>query len=156
MEQNTYDAMIRKRASADYLWEKKISKYTVDDVNGNAFSEYLRRAREAGRIDFEDSDVKTVLDKLELIEENYLLNAGAVLFCDCGIVNEFYDKAGCRVEFETAEDGFVVVFYWRDNPQLSGTAQKQKKTAQKGERINALLEYCKEPRDRNEMMHFLV
>ncbi len=301
MEQNTYDAMIRKRASADYSWEKKVSKYTVDDVNGNAFSEYLKRAREAGRIDFEDSDIKTVLDKLELIEENYLLNAGAALFCDCGIVNElqiakfasderltftdirrysgsvmelkkkaeqyiidamdwrvefgnlarkeipeipleaireaitnsfghrmfdsgqsneiaifknrieiynpgafpanktpesyvvgnqrpvrrnpliartlYYskdmesfatglkrikdacDKAGCRVEFETPEDGFVVVFYRHDSSKLSGTAQEtaqnQKKTAQKGDRINALLEYCKEPRDRDEMMAFL-
>lgn len=36
--------------------------------------------------------------------------------------------------------------------KLSGAAQK---TAQKEERINALLEYCKEPKDRDEMMKFL-
>ena len=35
------------------------------------------------------------------------------------------------------------------------TAQKEENTAQKEERINALLEYCKEPRDRDEMMKFL-
>ncbi len=79
MDQNTYDSMIRKRDSIDYSWEKKISKYTVDDVNEAAFTEYLRRAKEAGRIDFEDTDVQTVLDKLELTEGNYLLNAGAAV-----------------------------------------------------------------------------
>ncbi len=35
---------------------------------------------------------------------------------------------------------------------MSGTAQKN---VQKEERINALLEYCKEPRVRDEMMKFL-
>lgn len=60
---------------------------------------------------------------------------------------------------ETLEKGFVVVFYWHGTQKLSGTAQKEEttaqKTAQKEERINALLEYCKEPRDRDEMMKFL-
>ncbi len=301
MDQNTYDSMIRKRDSIDYSWEKKISKYTVDDVNEAAFTEYLRRAKEAGRIDFEDTDVQTVLDKLELTEGNYLLNAGAALFCECGTINElqiakfasderltftdirrysgsvmelkkkaeqyiidamdwrvefgnltrkeipeipldaireaitnsfghrmfdsgqsneitifknrieiynpgafpanktpesyvlgnqrpirrnpliartlYYskdmesfatglkriqnacDKAGCRVKFETPDDGFIVIFYRHDTQKLSGTAQKEEKTAQKiaqkEERMNALLEYCKEPRNRDEMMKFL-
>lgn len=80
MDQDTYDSMIRKRDNVDYSWEKKVSKYTIDNVDEDAFSEYLRKAKDAGRIDFEDTDLKTVLDKLELIEENHLLNAGAVLF----------------------------------------------------------------------------
>lgn len=67
-------------------------------------------------------------------------------------IKDACDKAGCRVEFETPDDGFVVVFYRYGTQKLSGTAQK---TAQKEERINALLEYCKEPRDRDEMMKFL-
>lgn len=67
-------------------------------------------------------------------------------------IKDACDKAGCRVEFETPDDGFVVVFYRHGTQKLSGTAQK---TAQKEERINALLEYCKEPRDRDEMMKFL-
>lgn len=258
MDQDTYDSMIRKRDNVDYSWEKRVSAYTIDDVNEDAFFEYLRKAKEAGRIDFEDTDVKTVLDKLELIEGNYLLNAGAALFCDCmdwrvefgnltrkeipeipldaireAITNSFghrmfdsgqsnemtifknrieiynpgafpanktpesyvmgnqrpirrnpliartlyyskdmesfatglkrikdaCDKAGCKVEFETPDDGFVVIFYRHGIEKLSGTAQKEEKTAQKTaqkeERINALLEYCKKPRNRDEMMKFL-
>ena len=80
MDQDTYDSMIRQRDNIDYSWEKRVSMYTIDDVNEDAFAEYLRKAKDAGRIDFEDTDVKTVLDKLELIEGNYLLNAGAALF----------------------------------------------------------------------------
>ena len=79
MDQDTYDSMIRQRDNIDYSWEKRVFMYTIDDVNEDAFAEYLRKAKEAGRIDFEDIDVKTVLDKLELTEGNYLLNAGAAL-----------------------------------------------------------------------------
>ena len=298
MDQDTYDAMIRKRDNIDYAWEKRVSKYKISDINKDAFSEYLRRAKEAGRIDFEDTDVKVVLDKLELIEGDYLLNAGAALFCDCGIINElqiakfasderltftdirrysgsvmelkkraeqyiidamdwrvefgnltrkeipeipldaireaitnsfghrmfdsgqsneiaifknrieiynpgafpvnktpesyvvgnqrpirrnplitrtlYYskdmesfatglkriknacNKAGCRVEFKTLEDAFIVVFYRYITQNLSDTAQKTaQKIIQKEEKINALLQYCKEPKNRKEMMEFL-
>lgn len=74
-------------------------------------------------------------------------------------IKDACDKAGCKVEFETPEDGFVVVFYRHGSQKLSGTAQNEERTAQKNaqkeERINALLEYCKKPRDREEMMKFL-
>ena len=62
-------------------------------------------------------------------------------------IKDACDKVGCRVEFETPDDGFVVVFYRYGTQKLSGTAPK---TAQKEERINALLEYCKEPRGRDD------
>lgn len=73
-------------------------------------------------------------------------------------IKDANDKAGCKVEFEIPDDGFVVVFYRHGTQKLSGTAQKTaqkeektaQKTAQKEERINALLEYCKEPRDRDD------
>ncbi len=71
-------------------------------------------------------------------------------------IKDVCDKAGCMVEFETPDDGFVVVFYRHGTQKLSGSAQKTaQKPTQKEERINALLEYCKEPRDRDEMMKFL-
>ena len=74
-------------------------------------------------------------------------------------IKDACDKAGCRVKFETPDDGFAIVFYWYVTQKLSGTAQKnaqkEEKSAQKEERINTLLEYCKEPRDRDEMMKFL-
>ena len=64
-----------------------------------------------------------------------------------------------QVEFETPDDGFVVVFYRHGIQKLSDTAQKEErtaqKTAQKEEKVHALLKYCKESRNRDEMMKFL-
>jgi ATP-dependent DNA helicase RecG len=49
------------------------------------FEDYLRRAKEVGRIAFDDNNPHAVLEKLELLDGEYLLNAGAALFCDTGI-----------------------------------------------------------------------
>lgn len=67
-------------------------------------------------------------------------------------IQDACDEAGCRVEFETLNDGFAVVFYRHNIKKLSDSAQK---SAQKSEKISALLEYCKEPGSRDEMMKFL-
>ena len=71
-------------------------------------------------------------------------------------IKDACDKAECMTEFETPDDGFVVVFYRHGTKKLSGTAQNTaQNTSQKEERFHALLEYCKEPKDRDEMMKFL-
>lgn len=85
MEQDIYDEMIRKRDDIKYSWERQVSCYTIDDIDKNAFEEYLKKAKDAGRISFSETDIKKVLNKLELIQGEYLLNAGAALFADCGI-----------------------------------------------------------------------
>lgn len=85
MEQDIYDEMIRKRDNVKYSWERQVSEYTLQDIDKNAFDTYLQKAKDAGRISFEETDVKTVLNKLELIQGDHLLNAGAALFCNCGI-----------------------------------------------------------------------
>ena len=54
-------------------------------MDETAFKTYLKKAKDAGRISFEETDIRTVLNKLELTKGEYLLNAGAALFCDCGI-----------------------------------------------------------------------
>ena len=85
MEQDIYDDMIRKREDTKYSWERQVSEYTIADVDETAFETYLKKAKDAGRISFEETDIRTVLNKLELTKGEYLLNAGAALFCDCGI-----------------------------------------------------------------------
>lgn len=82
MDQDFYHDMLNKR-DAEKPWERKESKYTVDDVIEKDLQLYLRRAKEANRITFESEDPAVVLDKLELLAEDgiHLVNAGAVLFC---------------------------------------------------------------------------
>lgn len=66
-------------------WEVQVSKYRIDDIDRDVFEEYLRNAHEAGRITFKSNTPKVVMNKLELAEGEHLLNAGAVLFVDCGL-----------------------------------------------------------------------
>ena len=86
MDQETYEDMLRKRDNiSGYSWESRISKYRVDDVNEEVLQAYLRKAHEANRITFEHTDKRSVLKTLGLLEGDYLLNAGAALFCECGM-----------------------------------------------------------------------
>lgn len=84
MSQDQYDNLIRERQNKSKSWESQVSKYTISDVDEDSFRTYLQKAKEAGRIVFNNSDVREVLTKLELIQDNYLLNAGAALFVDSG------------------------------------------------------------------------
>lgn len=87
MSQDQYDNLIRERQNKSKSWESQVSKYTISDVDEDSFRTYLQKAKEAGRIVFNNSDVREVLTKLELIQGNYLLNAGAALFVDSGTMN---------------------------------------------------------------------
>ncbi len=77
--------MLRKRSDVRYSWERQLSKYCISDIDRTVFDSYLERARKAGRIDFAEKDEKSVLTRLELVDGDNLLNAGAALFVDCGI-----------------------------------------------------------------------
>ena len=86
MDQETYEDMLRKRDNiSGNSWESQISKYRIEDVNEEALQAYLRKAQEANRITFEYTDKKSILETLGLLEGDRLLNAGAALFCECGL-----------------------------------------------------------------------
>ena len=85
MNQDMYSEMLLARGGEKYSWENRVSDCTVADIDNNDFKTYLRKAKAVGRIDFEDNEPKTVLNKLGLVASDgiHLLNAGAALFCDC-------------------------------------------------------------------------
>ena len=85
MDQDLYDELIRQRDNVNRAWESQRSKYTVADIDKSVLKSYLDRARQVGRISFDNDDPVDVLTKLELIDGDTLLNAGAALFVDCGI-----------------------------------------------------------------------
>ncbi len=85
MEQPMYEAMLRKRDNISYSWENQRSKYTIADIDQEAFKSYLQKAHRVGRISFNSEDPAEVLPRLGLAENGTLLNAGAALFVDCGI-----------------------------------------------------------------------
>ena len=85
MAQDIYDDMIRSRDDFRKAWERQVSEYHIADIDKTVFERYLKRAKEVGRITFDNEDPESVLDKLELTSGDFLLNAGAALFVDCGI-----------------------------------------------------------------------
>ncbi|MBO4363597.1 MAG: putative DNA binding domain-containing protein [Clostridia bacterium] len=85
MAQDIYDDMIRSRDDSRKAWEQQVSQYHIADIDMAVFNQYLKRAKEVGRITFDNEDPASVLNKLELTRGDDLLNAGAALFVDCGI-----------------------------------------------------------------------
>jgi len=85
MDQETCHQMMLARDNQTDSWETQLSKYHIDDVDREVFEGYLRKARQVGRISLESDDLKYVMTKLELCDDDVLLNAGAALFVNCGI-----------------------------------------------------------------------
>ena len=85
MAQDVYDDMIRRRDDFRKSWERQISEYHISDIDMSVFDRYLKRAKEVGRITFDNDDPSSVLNKLQLTDGDSLLNAGAALFVDCGL-----------------------------------------------------------------------
>ena len=60
--------------------EKEPTSYTIDDVDEDLLIRYVNDGNESGRINFLFKDVKTTPTKLELLNGDYLNNAGYYLF----------------------------------------------------------------------------
>ncbi|MCG2719302.1 MAG: putative DNA binding domain-containing protein [Nanoarchaeota archaeon] len=63
-------------------WEEGISERKIEDVNEEALRSFIGRANTVKRINFKFTNVKSILNKLELLKENKLLKAAEVLFCE--------------------------------------------------------------------------
>ena len=85
MDQEMYREMMNARENKTDSWEIRPSKYHVRDVDLETLSNFLEKAKDAGRISFDSTTPSFVMTKLELAEGDTLLNAGAALFVNCGI-----------------------------------------------------------------------
>ncbi len=63
-------------------WEEGLSERTIKDVNEEALRSFIERANTAKRINFKFTNIKAILNKLELLKRDKLLKAAEVLFCD--------------------------------------------------------------------------
>lgn len=74
--------LIIQKSRDSLRWDNQPSRLGVDDVNEDVMHNFIKKANLAGRIDFDYSDVPTILKKLGLVEDGKLLQAAEVLFCD--------------------------------------------------------------------------
>ena len=63
-------------------WETGLSDKKIDDINQTALKEYLKRAKEAGRLDYKYSSPAAALKKLGFVRNSRLIKAAEILFCD--------------------------------------------------------------------------
>ena len=73
---------LAKESVVDDNWEKQISKYDLKNINSNELKKYISKAKKVKRINFDYIDDETSLNKLGLIENHKLTNAGMVLFTE--------------------------------------------------------------------------
>jgi ATP-dependent DNA helicase RecG len=78
--------ILQKNAGRD-LWDSELSDKTIENVDEERLKEYLAKAGEAGRIDFEYTDRETVLRKLDVTNGNSITNAACALFVGIPLVD---------------------------------------------------------------------
>lgn len=62
-------------------WERKVSDYTIDDIDEELLKDFIEKGRKAKRINFPYTNKEEILKKLSLVNKNNeLLNAGYILF----------------------------------------------------------------------------
>lgn len=73
---------IRRNQLEENKWENQVSNKKIDDVDEILLRQYTNHSHEVGRLAISYTDKRTVLNQLELTQDEYLLNAGKVLFSD--------------------------------------------------------------------------
>ncbi len=78
--------ILQRNAGRD-SWDGEMSNKTSGDIEQEALKEYLAKAKEAGRIDFEYTDHETALRKLDVLNGETITNAACALFVGIPLVD---------------------------------------------------------------------
>lgn len=74
--------IILKKHTESIRWESQFSKKSTAMLNEDIVRKFIKKANDVGRLEFAHENMEVTLRKLGLIENNSLLNAAEVLFCD--------------------------------------------------------------------------
>ena len=80
LSQKEIKKLILQTEEKNNRWERKISEYTIDDIDEDILKKFIEKGNKKGRISFEYTNKQDILKKLELLNNNNLINAGYVLF----------------------------------------------------------------------------
>ena len=72
--------LIEKQKNYAYSWGTELSDSAPSGADGRTLRAFVKRGRDAGRINFSFDSVRNVLAKLHLVKDGQLLNAGRALF----------------------------------------------------------------------------
>ncbi len=80
-------ARFREEESRRNPWDRRVSSKTVDDIDEPTLRRFVERGQKKGRITFDYTTTKDVLDRLGLMDGDRLLNAGRALFCPSPLID---------------------------------------------------------------------
>ena len=127
LSQQELVAYLRKQDGAEDAWERRVSNFLVEQVDGKLVERYIERGHEAKRIEFEYADKTSALNKLLLTEKEY---------------REMCDRYGDEFEAAMGAEAVQTLLKEIDLDQLSAelTAEVEKSSGQKRVRILKRLE----------------
>ncbi len=80
------ERLVAKKNQYRSGWESEVSDAPLSEASMRALSHFVKRANDAGRLDYRYDNARNVLHKLKLLKGRSLLNAGKALFCrDSGV-----------------------------------------------------------------------
>lgn len=80
MSQVELESLFVRKNRDKLSWEIQTSDCNISDIDAKTVCMFVKKANEAGRIDFKFKNTETTLRKLGLMKENTLLNAATALF----------------------------------------------------------------------------
>jgi ATP-dependent DNA helicase RecG len=80
MSPEELESSIKRKLEAENPWDSAISDLTVADVDEAALQDYLKKANDAGRIEWKYAGVEDALSRLKLLSGGKLLNTAKVMF----------------------------------------------------------------------------
>lgn len=88
MDQTMLANYFEQKKSSYINWENSNSNQSIDVISDDTIVEYIKKGNDCGRIKFNYDDKRRVLNRLGLLFDNdYINNAGNVLFSSLGPVN---------------------------------------------------------------------
>lgn len=107
--------------------------------------------------DFANGELKGIHRNPQIAKALYLSHDAEGYGTGLKRITQACKEAGCRVEFKKSKFYFTIVFYRKD-ASLDGTTTQdtiQATTQDINSKVEQLLEFCAEPKSKNEMMNFL-
>lgn len=100
---------IQERLMKGISWESQTSNFTTNDINENAVREFIKYGISAGRLPFmpDDESINSILEKLSLISDGKITNAGILLFGKKP--QKYFINASIRVSAFKSNDATIVI-----------------------------------------------
>ena len=80
MSPEQLEAFIARKLERTSFWDSQPSTIGIDGIDASELAKYMRRANEAGRLDYQFTDVEDILNRLKLCENGVVNSSAEIMF----------------------------------------------------------------------------